>query len=237
MSYAADYASHRIAAEAAADARATFIRRTYGHLAGAILAFTLLETALIKLVPEDLILGMFASRFSWFLVLGAFMAVSYIADRWARSDTSMGFQYLGLALYVVAEAVVFLPLLFLAANYADSSVIPKAGILTLTVFGGLTVATLVTKNDFSYMRTILSLGSFVALGVIVVSMFMGTGLGLWFSFAMVGLACGFILYETSNVLHYYRTDQYVAASLTLFASVALLFWYILRIVMATSNRN
>ncbi len=223
MSYAADYASHRIAAEAAADARATFIRRTYGHLAGAILAFTLLETALVKLVPEELILGMFASRFSWFIVLAAFMGVSFIADRWARSNTSVGMQYLGLGLYVVAEAVIFLPLLYIAANFAAPDVIPKAGILTLTIFGGLTVATLVTRSDFSYMRTILSIGSFVALGVIIVGMFMGTGLGLWFSFAMVALACGFILYETSNVLHYYRTDQYVAASLTLFASVALLF--------------
>jgi FtsH-binding integral membrane protein len=237
MSYAADYASHRIAAEAAADARATFIRRTYAHLAGAILAFILLETFLVNAVPEDMILGMFTTRFSWLIVLGAFMAVSFIADRWARSDTSVGLQYLGLALYVVAEAVIFLPLLFIAAKYAAPDVIPKAGILTLTIFGGLTVATLVTRNDFSYLRTILSVGSCLALGVVIVGVFMGVSLGLWFSFAMVALACGFILYETSNVLHYYRTDQYVAASLTLFASVALLFWYILRIVMATSNRN
>jgi FtsH-binding integral membrane protein len=39
------------------------------------------------------------------------------------------------------------------------------------------------------------------------------------------------------VLHHYRTDQYVAASLALFASVAILFWYILRIVIAFSGRD
>jgi FtsH-binding integral membrane protein len=236
MSYAADYASHRIAAEASADARAIFIRRTYGHLAGAILLFTLIETALVNTVPEELIQRMFSGRFAWLICLGAFMGVSYIADMWARSSTSKGLQYIGLGLYVVAESVIFLPLLYIAAKFAPD-VIPKAGILTLTIFGGLTVAVLLTRNDFSYLRTFLSVGSFVALGVILVSMFMGTGLGLWFSFAMVGLACGFILYETSNVLRYYRTDQYVAAALTLFASVALLFWYILLIFLQSNRRG
>jgi len=234
MSFAPDYVQQRIAAEAASDARAAFIRRTYGHLAGAILAFILVETALVKLVPQEMIMGML-SGMSWLLVLGAFMVVSFVANRWARSDTSRGMQYLGLAAYVVAEAVIFLPLLYLAANFAGGDVISKAGILTLTVFGGLTAVTFITRNDFSYLRTFLTLGTFVAFGVIVVSLFMGTGLGLWFSFAMVGLSCCFILYETSNVLHYYRTDQYVAASLTLFASIALLFWYILQIMMSSSR--
>jgi FtsH-binding integral membrane protein len=46
---------------------------------------------------------------------------------------------------------------------------------------------------------------------------------------MVAFAGAAILYDTSNILHRYRTDQHVAASLSLFASVALLFWYILSI--------
>ena len=52
-----------------------------------------------------------------------------------------------------------------------------------------------------------------------------------FSYAMIALACGYILYDTSNVLHNYRTDQYVAAALALFAAVMLLFWYVLRILL------
>ena len=44
-----------------------------------------------------------------------------------------------------------------------------------------------------------------------------------------------VLYTTSNVLHEYRIGQHVAASLALFASVALLFWYILRILMSMSR--
>ena len=54
---------------------------------------------------------------------------------------------------------------------------------------------------------------------------------------MVVFACGYILYYTSNILHHYRTDQYVAAALALFASVALLFWYVLQIFMSLSSRD
>ena len=61
-------------------------------------------------------------------------------------------------------------------------------------------------------------------------------LGVWFSGAMIGFASMYILYETSNVLHRYRTDQYVAAALALFAAVALLFWYILRLMMELQRR-
>ena len=70
------------------------------------------------------------------------------------------------------------------------------------------------------------------MAVVVVGMISGSTLGLWFSGLMVMLASGYILYDTSNVMLHYRTDQHVAASLALFASVALLFWYVLRIFMA-----
>jgi len=72
----------------------------------------------------------------------------------------------------------------------------------------------------------------VALGLIVAGAIFGFNLGLWFSAGMVLLAAGAILYTTSNVLHHYGEDQYVGASLELFAAVAILFWYVLRIFMS-----
>ena len=60
----------------------------------------------------------------------------------------------------------------------------------------------------------------------------GFQLGLFFSVAMVAFAGAAILYDTSNVLHHYPEDRYVAASLQLFTSVALLFWYVLRIFLS-----
>jgi FtsH-binding integral membrane protein len=175
---------------------------------------------------------MIGGQFAWLIVLGAFMAVSWIADNWARSNASQGKQYLGLGLFVVAEALIFLPLLFIARYYSSPDVIPMAGIITGLLFAGLTATAFITRKDFSFMRGILTVGGFIAMGVIVCSILFGFNLGLLFSSIMVLFAGGSILYTTSNIIHYYRTDQYVAASLSLFSGVMLLLWYVLRIVMA-----
>lgn len=222
-----------IAAQAAADQRAIFIRNTYLHLLGAVLAFAAIDAVALTLFNEQI--GRFAatvtSGYTWLLFLGAFMAVSYIADRWAHSDTSRSMQYVGLSLYVIAQAVIFLPLLYAADRFAPGA-ITSAGIVTAVVFGGLTFVVFLTKADFSFLRSGLWVGGFAAIGLIVASLVLGFQLGVWFSVAMIVLAAGSILYSTSNVLHSYRTSQYVAAALSLFASVALLFWYVLRLFMA-----
>lgn len=225
----------RTAAESSADERSAFIRRTYGHLAGAILVFALLEAVLLgplRPAVQPLIEAMLASRFGWLLVLGLFMAVGWIADRWARSQKSQGMQYLGLGLYVVAEAIIFLPLLFVAAFYSSPTVIPMAGILTGTLFIGLTGTVFITRKDFSFLRSALMIGGFIALGVIVVAIIFGFELGTLFSVLMIALAGGYILYYTSNILHHYGPKQHVAASLALFAAVALMFWYAVRLFMS-----
>ena len=99
----------------------------------------------------------------------------------------------------------------------------------------LTAAVFITKRDYSFLSTALCVGGWVALGLIAASLIFGFSLGLLFSFGMVALASGYIIYYTSNVLHHYRTDQHVAAALALFAAVALLFWYILQIVMRSRD--
>ena len=223
--------------ESMADARATFLRRTYAHLAGAILAFIAIEALLLHVVNESAVFALMGGGGMGFLVVMlAFMGASMLAQKLARSESSPGLQYVGLALYVVAEAVIFVPLLYICMHYSDPTLIPTAGILTLAVFGGLTVSVFVTKKDHSNLAPILSVGSMIALGVIVCACIFGFSLGLFFSFAMVALLSGYILYETSMVMLHFRTDQYVAAALMLFSSVATLFWYILRIMMELNRK-
>jgi FtsH-binding integral membrane protein len=53
---------------------------------------------------------------------------------------------------------------------------------------------------------------------------------------MVLLATGAILYDTSRIVRDYNTQDYVGASLELFASVMLLFWYILQIFLRITDR-
>ncbi|HEX2098002.1 MAG TPA: Bax inhibitor-1 family protein [Rubrobacteraceae bacterium] len=221
------------AAYALPDARAQFIRRTYAHLALAILGFLVIEYALLQVPGIERIGALMTEGFNWLIVLALFIGVSWIADYWARSDTSRGLQYAGLTLYVAAQAIIFLPLMVLAVLISnDPTVVPAAGLITLLLFAGLTVVAFTTRADFSFLRTILVIGGFVALGLIVASMIFGFQLGVIFAVAMVGLAAGFILYTTSNIIHYYRTDQYVAASLSLFAAVALMFYYVLWILLS-----
>jgi hypothetical protein len=161
------------------------------------------------------------------------MFVSYVADRWASSATSVGMQYAGLGLYVVAEAVIFVPILYIAkAMDPTMGLIGSAAITTLALFGGLTAVVFITRKDFSFLRGILMFGGFAAIGLIVVAVLFQFTLGPIFIYAMIALACGYILYYTSNVLHHYRIGQHVAAALALFAAVALLFWYILQLFMS-----
>jgi FtsH-binding integral membrane protein len=229
-----------IAALAEVDERTDFIRKTYLNLGGAIFSFAAIEAVLLNSpgLGETALATLASVRYSWLIVMGAFMLVSYLAESWARSAVSVRTQYMGLSLYVVAEAAIFFPLLSIVNRFDQTHmVIPAAGLATLTIFGGLTAIVFFTRADFSFLRTALWLGGLISLGLVAASVLIGFSLGLVFSVAMVALASGYILYDTSNVLHHYRIGQHVAAALALFASVALLFWYVIRIIMALTSRD
>lgn len=218
------------------DARATFISRTYTHLFIAILAFVGVVAGLLQTsIPVKMLEFLGGGSYRWLLFLGGFMVVGMLASKTAFKAKSKGAQYLALLGYVVAEAFLFLPLLYVAHNFTNGGVIQSAALVTLLGFGGLTAVVMVTRKDFSFLRGIVMYGGIVALLVIVGGVAFGLNLGTWFSIAMVALAGASILWETSNVLHHYPEDKYVAASLSLFASIALLFWYVLQLFLASDG--
>jgi uncharacterized protein len=224
--------------ESLAVERAAFIRRTYAHLAGAILAFIAIQFVFFSIKGfDDAIWATLAgSPYSWLFVLGGFMLVGYIARSWAEADKPVHLQYMGLGLYVAAEALLTFPLLVVAYKFTnDPSIIPTAGILTLAVFAGLTTTVLITKKDFSFLGSILCVCAWVAFATIIAAIIFGFSLGLFFTVAMIALMAGYILYDTSNVLHHYHTGSHVAAALVLFADVAVMFWYILRLLIILSS--
>ena len=193
MQYADYRGSHDLfAIDAAASERAAFIRRTYSHLGAAVLGFVGLEYLFLN---TDLIMGPMLALIgrAWWAVFIGFMVVGWVAEKWAQSDTSVGLQYLGLSLYTLAEAVLFAPLLWYAGRFGGPDVIPTAGILTVVLFGGLTVTVFVTGADFSFLKTGLCVAGLAATGLILCSALMGFSLGLLFSAAMVVLACGCVL--------------------------------------------
>ena len=224
-------------AEARPDQRAKFIQKTYTHLAGAVGAFIGVELFLFQTGIAKALTGfILSSNFSWLFFLGGFTLLGWLARGLAAKADSVNLQYLGLGLYVIGQAIVFTPLLFVAVYFSDPSVLPTAAILTLFMFVGLTTIAFTTRTDFTFLGGILKIGGFVALGAIVCSVIFQFSLGLFFSLAMVVFASAAILYDTSKIMEYYAPSQYVAASLELFASVALLFWYVLQVVMSLSRR-
>ncbi|MBM0651054.1 US12 family protein [Capnocytophaga genosp. AHN8471] len=215
--------------------QATFYRKTYSHVAIALLAFIVVEAILINTVPESLIFSMVSSPFVWLFILGGFWLGSMLANKWTQAQDKST-QYRGLGIYVLLEAIIFLPMIYIAIDLSDGlAIISQAGIITLSLFAGLTAVVFLTRVDFSFLRSVLVIGGFVALGLIVAGAIFDFDLGLWFSAAMVALAAGGILYETYNIKNVYSTDQYVAAALQLFSSVMLLFWYVLRILLSRRN--
>ena len=216
-----------------ASTRARFISRTYGHLFAAILAFTGIEVFLFTSgLAEPIFRAMMGT--SWLLVLGAFMIVGYLASWGAARAVSPGAQYAALGAYVVAEAVIFVPLLVIA-NLSAPGAISSAATVTLLGFAGLTVIAMATGKDFSFLRGVLMWGGIAAILLIVGSVLFGFQLGTFFSVAMVAFAGAAILYETSKVLRSYPEDRYVSAALQLFASVALMFWYVLRLFISSRD--
>jgi FtsH-binding integral membrane protein len=226
--------------------RLRFIRLTYLHLFAAILAFTGLEwllmtnATLVEKVSIPLVRFALGGRFNWAIVLGVFSALS-IGTHWLASHTrSKPLHYLGLTVYVVAEALIFVPLLaivqwktaeIIARGGGNPNIIRDAAFITLGVFGALTLSVLLTRKDFSFLRSGLAVAGAAAMGLIALSLIFGFNLGIVFAIAMVLFAAGQILYETSQIMAHTDPEDYVGASLSLFSSVALLFWYVIQIVM------
>ncbi|MGR7813057.1 Bax inhibitor-1/YccA family protein [Lacinutrix undariae] len=214
--------------------RVAFYKKTYSHVAGGVLLFVLFEYLLLQ---SETIVNFALSMtdgYKWLIMLGGFMFITNYAERMALKSTSKQTQYLAYGLYILAEAFIFVPMIYVAATYMESGpeILNQAAIVTLALFTGLSAVVFVTKKDFSFLKTGLTIGFFIALGLILAGTLFGFNLGLWFSVAMCLLAGGSILYQTSNLVNKYTTNDYIPAALGLFASLMLLFWYILSIFMS-----
>jgi hypothetical protein len=227
----ADYPSY---SQSDVSERSAFITRTYAHLLGAVLSFIALEVFIFKGGYAQTIAATLMQ--SWMLTLGGFMLIGWIGSKYAAMAESPVAQYVGLALYVVAEAIIFVPMLFIAEKIGGG-LIESAAQITIIGFLGLSTVAFVTRKDFSFLRAALMWGGVVALIIVFAALIFGLKLGVWFSIGMIALAGGSILYDTSNIIQHYPTDRHVSASLELFASVALMFWYVLRLLIQLQGND
>ena len=213
------------------ESRSDFIWKCYAHVVGAILAFAGIESYLFSSgIAERIAVPMLNS---WMMVMIAFIAVSWGATHLAHRLESVASQYAAFAVFVVAQSLIFAPLLWMAmAMDPSGSMIQSAAGVTVFGCAALIATVMITRKDFSFLRGVLVWGFFIILGLIAASLMFGWNLGTWFSVGMIGFAGIAVLYDTSNIMHHYPQDKYVAASMALFASIAMMFWYILRLFMS-----
>ncbi len=225
-------------AQASVDERAKFIQRTYTHLAGAIGAFVVVEFIFFQIGIARIIAEfVFSTRLAWFAILGGISLLGWFSREMISQNDDQETQYKALGLYIIGKAIIFAPILYVAAEFSDPNLIPTAAILTLLLFAGLTTVAFTTRQDFSFLGSILKIAGFIAFGLIICSLIFGFSLGIWFAAGMIIFASAAILHDTSKVIHKYQTHQYVAASLSLFSSVMLLFYYVVRILLKTQARR
>jgi len=238
--------------------RVVFLRKTYAHLGLALLGFAAICGGVLKFAPA--VSWKFSTMFgtSMFGMLGMLilmMGALFVANYMVQHNTSRGMQYAGLGLGVAAYAFLFQPLFWVlmlkfstfgpdqvamirsghmvpVMNGAALEILTQAIVITLAIFVGLTAVVFITKKDFSFMRGILTIASFAALGIIVAAMIFGFSLGALFAGFMIFLMAGYILYETSTIMKDYPPTMYVAAAMMLFSTVVTLFMYVLRLLMS-----
>jgi len=214
---------------ASVEDRSDFIWKCYAHVVVAILAFAAIEVYFFSSGIAERIAAPMLNN--WLFVLGGFMLVSWGATHVAHRIESKNAQYAAFAAFIFIEALIFAPMLYIAAM-TQPGVIDSAAGVTILGCVGLIATVMITRKDFSFLRGMLTWMFFLAMAGIIGSLLFGFHLGTWFSVAMIGFAGAAVLYDTSNIMHHYPQDRYVAASMALFASIALMFWYILRLFMS-----
>ena len=231
--YASPFAVERVAdaptAEQAAFYRKTYLTTGFSFLAWMFLVFVLFDTGIAYKVLRAM------GSVSWLLVLGIFWGASYLGEKLVFDETKE-MQYLGLGIYIVAYALIFVPLINLVIHYSGSyyyamdNVLIPAFIATATIFAALTVTVFVTQTDFSFLKNFVVFGSFFALGAIVIFTLTGASVGSWFAIAMIALMSGTILYQTHQIKENFDTTQHIGAGAMLFASFIVLLWYVISLL-------
>lgn len=208
--------------------RSTFIWKCYAHVVVAILAFAAIEGYLFTSgIAERFALQMMSN---WLMVMGAFIVAGWGATHVAHRVKSVQAQYAAFAAFIFVEALIFMPMIYMAST--NEGIIESAAGVTILGSVGLIATAMITRKDFSFLRGMLVWGGMLALVAIISSIIFGFQMGTWFSVAMIGFAGAAVLYDTSNIMLHYPEDKYVAASMQLFASIAMMFWYILRLFMS-----
>lgn len=213
-------------ADSPVEVRMEFIRKTYTlFLAGILCALVagticLNSAPVFSLAATILRTPILAIALLFGLTLGA-QAVSHIE----------GINYAALFGFTAFIGFLFAPILRMYEISAPG-IVMQAAVLTVITFSALTAYVFVTKKDFSFMGGMLFVGMILLVlgGLANVFFFRNAGVSYYMAWVTLFLFSGYVLYDTSQIIHKYDSRGYVSAALSLFLDFFNMFMAILRIL-------
>ena len=198
--------------------RLVFIKKVYS-----LLAMSMGTAAVGAYLGSGPLLLLVAPNMMLFFILQ--IALIFFASFAARKP---GLNMVALFSFTTVSGLTLGPLLY----QVGPSIAAEAFALTAITFAGLSMYVVYSKKDFSFMSGFLMTGLIVlVVGGLLNMFFIQSGMMHFvMSGASVLLFSGFILYDTSNILRYYGTDEYVSATLALYLDVLNLFIALLSIL-------
>lgn len=203
--------------------RLAFLRKVYALFGAAMAVFAATawwgttSGAAVQLLAPLFRLGILAPIL---IMAGMFLLLRATATRYPLNVA---------ALFAVAavEGLLTAPVILYALSVdpaAGGSIVARAALMTVVVFGGLTIYTLTTRADFSWMGAALWIGFAILFGIGLLGLFFGWDtLGFGMSLAWVVLMAGFTVYDTNSIMHRYPTSMAPAAAATLFLDFVIMF--------------
>ena len=220
-----NYAQPVPAAHVSVPERMAFLRKIYGLLS--ISVFMAAAASWMTLGNESFLRTVY-SNMLLFIIL-EFAAIFFTF--WARKRETLGL--IALFSFTILTGITTAPILLVYTG----ATITKAAFLTGLTFAGLSFYTIVSKKDFSFLGGILTVSLIVLIigGLLNAFLFKSSAVSFLYSAAGVFIFSGFILYDTSNILRRYPTDEYISATLTLYLDVLNLFLMLLNLLGGRRN--
>ena len=211
------------AASVSTTERLVFIKKVYS-----LLAMSMLTAAVGAYLGSGPLYLLVAPNMMLFFVLQ--IGLIFFASFAARKP---GLNIIALFSFTTVSGLTLGPLLM----RVGPTIAAEAFVLTAITFVGLSLYVVYSKKDFSFMSGFLMTGLIVlVVGGLLNMFFIQSGMMHFvMSGASVLLFSGFILYDTSNILRYYGTDEHVSATLALYLDVLNLFIALLSILGIMSD--
>jgi len=239
--------------QASGEARLAFLRKVYGILFSGIMVFFLTTAVPVVLFMAGTEVGAALVRsilgVPQLLWLGILLVVTFVASAVAHKPgiNLIAFYSVALVYGLITVPLILWALLDPAVPASEQGstilsgmlIVLQALALTTFVMGGLTAYVFITKKDFSWMGGILFIGLALVIGAVVVIL-IATALGygnfdmlhIAISFFCVILFSGYVLYDTSRILHHYTEEMAVAGALSLLIDFVMLFRSILFLLLS-----